>query len=167
MIHFLHKQCIGFILAFSFVYSFCGAKEKNDAVFTNTNSDNLAVASNINRDKFNSQSVQESDEKVEVDIDPFTLPVISKVKGDHLKAISTALEAFNIDAMIPETQRNIQNYDVELRENKDYFFVYLSPHMSVEDKKHLPDGGETSLGKSVMFILSKKDSAIKKRYFFK
>ena len=104
--------------------------------------------------------------KTDTTIDPFELPLTLKVKGSHLKAISVALDAFKTDGMIPENKKYIDNYDIELRQNKDDFFVYFSPYSTKDDTIVARDGGESTLGKSVMFIIGKKDFQIKRRYFF-
>lgn len=105
-------------------------------------------------------------ENFRVDVDPFKLPLVSKVTGVHLKAIAIAFDAFKVDSMIPEDKKNIENYDIELRQNKDNFYLYFAPHSTEKDRKKLQEGGESSLGKSVMFIIERRSFEIKKRYFF-
>ncbi len=113
------------------------------------------------------KKIEIDDLRVQESVDPFKLPVVFKVDGVHLKVISIAFAAFGTESMIPEAKRNIQNYDVELRQDKEYFFIYFSAHLSAEDRLGLTEGGETSLGKSVMYIVTKNDFKIQKRYFFK
>ena len=100
------------------------------------------------------------------DFDPSSLPLIFKSDGAVLKAYIAAYEAFSVDELIPDQKRNVENYDLEFRQNDKYFFVYFAAHLSESDKANPSEGGETSLGKSVMFIVGKNDFAVKRRYFF-
>lgn len=99
--------------------------------------------------------------------DPFELPVISKLKGSNLKAISIALLAFSSEDMISQNKKNVQNYDVELRQNNEYFFVYFGAHLGEDEQSSPPEGGETSLGKSTMFVIEKTNFVVRRRYFLR
>lgn len=89
-----------------------------------------------------------------------------RANGRVLKAYANAIAAFAGDSQIPMEKRNIENYDVEFRENRQYYFIYFAAHMSPSEKLNPKDSGETGLGKSVMYILSKDDLTIRRRYFF-
>lgn len=161
MFKLLNSYSSFFVFTF-LLFSFCGNSEK----LTNKAKYISAEENAVDMDNKKAESIQDTQEDYKLDIDPFDLPIISKAKGAHIKAISIAFNAFKMDSMIPEDKKNVENYDIELRQNKDNFFIYFAPYRTQEDRKILREGGESSLGKSVMFIIGKKDFEIKRRYFF-
>lgn len=148
------------------VISYCGSDGRN----TSSSEDNDF---NKNKNAINNNSVNNNantninktdnsdDEKI-----PENLPITLKMEGGELKAISIAFESFKIDELIPENKRNIENYKVILRQNKQKYYIGFSPKYSETEKLNPPDGGETSLGKSVTFIIGKQDFKLKRRVFF-
>lgn len=163
----MFRLSISYLLCFSFValaFSLCQNNSTNNNSVESVNwtknsikEDNTNVETNKNN---------QNDFKLNGDIDPFDLPLIFKIQGSHLKAISIVLEAFKVDSMIPENKKKLENYDIELRQDKDNYYIYFSAKSSEKGNDEERLGGETSLGKSVMFVIGRKDFELKKRYFF-
>lgn len=119
------------------------------------------VQNSINRNRVNGGLLADRT------VDPFDLPLIPKNSPLRSRAVSVAIASFQSDSMIPDEKKNLDNYNVELRQNREYFFVYFSAHPSQQDESERSKGGETSLGKSVMFVIAKQNFHMKRRYFFK
>ena len=147
----------------------CGTKTENSVAETYKNGATIPVDSNQAR--LTRTNVVRTDSEISGKCtgssDPFKLKVISKINEAESRAISVASEALLVDDAIPEKKRNLENYDVELRQDKNCFYVYFSAHSSNENNERLSEGGETSLGKSTMFFITKNELIIEKRYFFK
>ena len=174
MSYSFEMQSIAYILVLVLVGSSCGSKKEGkyraeQAVETNTTNDNQSASESTEAAEINGHQGAErkTDDCGLKGSDPFKLPTISKDKGERPKVVASVVEAFIADKLVPEGKNNLENYDTELRQNADCFFVYFSPHYSPQDKSKPSEGGETSLGKAVIFYVSKKDGKIKRRYFFK
>lgn len=128
-------------------------------------SPNLIKALQTNNANTGKISENEIKNNTKYDFDPLELPVISTIEGSHLQVIFIALEAFKADGEISEDQKKIENYKVELRQNKEAFFIFFIAKLGKEEKPSF--GGQTTLGKDTMFIVNKKDFTVKGRTFFK
>jgi hypothetical protein len=96
--------------------------------------------------------------------DPFNLRVDSQVDGRYLKAYLVAYESFKAEAMIPEVKRKIENYGVELRQDKDFYFVlFLARRKPSEARLR---GGESELGVDVMYTVRKTNYELISKKFF-
>lgn len=173
MLHLFCNQYVRRVVLMSLVFSGC-ANERNSKpqtdeprLVTDRSNAPSSTISVENTTGAQSTDTPESAARQNIVANAFELPVVSKVEGQYLKIFAVALTAFNSENKIPENKRDIRNYAVELRENREFYLVYFSAHSSVEDKSKLTEGGETSLGKSVMFVISKGDLSMQGRYFFK
>jgi hypothetical protein len=99
------------------------------------------------------------------DRDPLELPVDSKVSGEHMKAFLVAYEAFKTEPLIPEEKRRVENYGIEFRQQGDVYFVLFLAKRKPSEREL--DGGESELGKDVMYIIKKQDYTIAARQFYK
>lgn len=97
--------------------------------------------------------------------DPLDLPVDSTVSGEYMKAFLVAYEAFKTDPLIPEEKRRIENYGIEFRQRGDVYFVLFFAKRKPSEREL--DGGESELGKDVMYVIGKKDYKITTRQFYK
>lgn len=177
MFYSLQRQLTIFIMVVVFVYSSCSGDKKetyqsNKTVHVETNTNinpDISFTAEMIENNTNLNVEKENGERCNLkgNLDPFNLPIISKHKDERPKIIDSATAAFIADKLIPENKKNLGNYEIELRQNSDCFFVYFSPRKSRTDILTPSEGGETSLGKAVMFVISKKDKKIKSRYFFK
>lgn len=95
----------------------------------------------------------------------WNLPVESKLKGEHLKCIEIAFEAFKISTDIPDVKKKIENYEISVRQNKDNFFILFFANRTEDEIYSF--GGESSLGVDVLYIIDRKDYKIIKRLKFK
>lgn len=156
-IRFFSFTCLVYTLSF-FIACEKGIQNNNEA------SPKIIEVLQNNMDTENIPKSETKDEQ-DNDFDPLGLPIISTIDGNHLKIISIAFEAFKIDREISEDKKNIENYKVELSENKEAFYIFFIAKLPKGEK--LPVGGGTIFGKDTMFIVSKKDFTIKGRTFFK
>jgi hypothetical protein len=97
--------------------------------------------------------------------DVLELPVASKVDGKYLKAFSIAYASFKDDALIPEDKRKLENYQIEFREQGDHCFVLFLAKRKPNERELL--GGESELGKDVLYTIDCKTFALVDRKFFK
>lgn len=93
------------------------------------------------------------------------IPVQHAVGGEYLRAFLAAHEAFRAEALIPDEKKLIENYDVEFRQRGGHYFVLFTARRKPNEGELL--GGESALGKDVLYILNKTDNQIVKRLFFK
>ncbi len=102
---------------------------------------------------------------INIDQDPLDLPVEVKVSGEYMKAFLVAYEAFKTDPLIPEEKRRIENYSIEFRQRGDaYFILFLAKRKPSEREL---EGGESELGKDVMYVIKKQDYKIAAKQFYK
>src|SRR5262245_31188140 len=83
------------------------------------------------------------------------------LKGQQLKAFLAAYESFTKDRMIPDSKRNIENYEVQFRENNEYYLVLFTIGDKGRARQSARVGGESDLTKSVVYLVSKRDFRIK------
>jgi hypothetical protein len=97
--------------------------------------------------------------------DPLEIPIEIKVNGEYLKAFLAAYASFKDDPLIPEQKKQIENYQIEFRQKGDlYFVLFLAKRKPSEQELA---GGESELGKDVMYTVSKKDFKVVDRKFYK
>lgn len=96
--------------------------------------------------------------------DPLEAPLKDTVSGEHMKAFLTAHDAFRQDAFIPEEKRKIENYRIEFRETPTVYYILFLAKRDASEREL--DGGESKLGKDVMYTISKGDYQLKVRKFF-
>jgi len=99
------------------------------------------------------------------DQDPLDLPVEGKVSGEYMKAFLVAYEAFKTDPLIPEEKRRIENYSIEFRQRGDVYFIHFFAKRKPSEREL--EGGESELGKDVMFVIKKQDYKIAAKQFYK
>src|SRR5437764_4693125 len=102
--------------------------------------------------------------KVTVESNPLP-PVESSVSGEYIKAFLTAYEAFKEEQGIPAEKRKLENYTVEFRHKGDSILVLFFA-------KRLPSeqglvGGESQLGRDVLYSVSNQDYRLLGRNCFK
>lgn len=90
-------------------------------------------------------------------------PLLVKFKGAHIKAFLVAYEAFKTQAEIPESKKSLENYKISIHEHDEKYYVQFLPQST--DSEVYDKGGETSLGKEVVYILTKYDNKIIRFYF--
>lgn len=78
-----------------------------------------------------------------------------KISGEVLKAMSEAINAFQANAEILPRYKQIQNYDIEVRQSTKNYYIYLIPKLAPNEQ--LTPGAGTSLGRDVTFEVSKSD----------
>ncbi len=97
--------------------------------------------------------------------DPLEIPVEIKLNGEYLKAFVAAYSSFKDDPLIPDQKKQIENYQIEFRQRGDlYFVLFLAKRKSTEREL---EGGESELGKDVMYTISKTDFKIVDKKFYK
>lgn len=95
---------------------------------------------------------------------PLDAPLKNTVSGEHMKAFLVAYDAFSQDQLIPEEKRRIENYRVEFRETRSVYYILFFAKRDVTEREL--DGGESKLGKDVMYTISKGDYQLKARTFY-
>lgn len=86
-------------------------------------------------------------------------------RGEYLKAFAAAHEAFKSDPLIPAEKKRLENYNVEFRQSGDLYHVLFSAKRLPHEREL--DGGESELGKDVMYTIRKADYQIVKRLFYR
>lgn len=117
---------------------------------------------NINLDKQDTISNMNNDDS---ETDFLNLPVKSKIQGKYLKAVLISYKSFADNSSIPNEKRNIINYDVEIREDSKNFYVIFNAHRTKEEVGL--DGGSSSLGQDVIYIIDKNTYDLKRWFFVK
>lgn len=97
--------------------------------------------------------------------DPLDLDAEVRVGGEYLKAFAAAHEAFKSDPLIPAEKKRLENYNVEFRQSGDLYHVLFSAKRLPHEREL--DGGESELGKDVMYTIRKADYQIVKRLFYR
>ena len=118
------------------------------------------ITSEAGRTKMESQPTNNSANQ-----DPLNLPVDGKISGNYMKAFLTAYDAFKADSLIPEDKKRIENYRIEFRQHGDVYFILFFAKRKPNERGL--EGGESELGKDVMYSIRKTDYQIIKRLFFK
>jgi hypothetical protein len=97
--------------------------------------------------------------------DPTDFPVEVTVKGPQMKAFLVAYASFKDDPLIPEQKKLIENYRIEFRKHGENYYVLFSAIRKPSESEL--DGGESELGKDVMYTISMRDFRLVDRKFFK
>jgi len=87
------------------------------------------------------------------------------VPGELMKAFIVAYEAFLKDPEIPKEKRRIENYDIGLSQEGEYYMVFLAP--TRRPGEPMRPGGSTELGKAVRFKIRKKDYQVIDKLFYR
>lgn len=96
--------------------------------------------------------------------DWFNLRLDSNVDGTYMKAYLVAVESFKAETVIPEAKKSIDNYKLELRQDRDFYFVlFLAKRQPSERNLR---GGESALGVDVMYTIRKTNYDLISRKFF-
>lgn len=102
---------------------------------------------------------------IDANQDPLNLPVDGKLNGEYMRAFLVAYEAFKTDSLIPEEKRRIENYNIEFRQSRNVYFVLFFAKRKASEREL--EGGESELGKDVMYTIGKEDYKIIARQFYK
>ena len=97
--------------------------------------------------------------------DPLEIPVEIKLNGEYLKAFLAAYSSFKDDPLIPDQKKQIENYQIEFRQRGDFYFVLFFAKRKPTEREL--EGGESELGKDVMYTISKADFKIVDKKFYK
>ena len=88
-----------------------------------------------------------------------------KISGEVLKAMSEAISAFQAKPEILPRYKQIQNYDIEMRQSTKNYYIYLIPKLAPDEQ--LTPGAGTSLGLDATFEISKSDFKVTLFMLFK
>lgn len=98
-------------------------------------------------------------------IDVLSLPVAKDATQRNSAFIAKAEAALVVDPDLNRAQRSLTNYVTEVRETSHFIFILFSPKISGGNP---PDGGgETDIGRDVLYTLCKTDGKLIDRKFFK
>jgi hypothetical protein len=89
----------------------------------------------------------------------------AELSGRAVEALVVAVNAFAANTELSRAHRNLDNYDVTVTDLGATFEVLFSPRRALGEEPSL--GGETSLGREVVYVLAKKDLRILERSYFK
>ena len=78
-----------------------------------------------------------------------------KISGEVFKAISVAISAFQAKPEILPEYKQIQNYDIELRQSAKNYYIYLIPKLAPNEQR--TPGAGTLLGRDATFEVLKSD----------
>ena len=92
-------------------------------------------------------------------------PRPAELSGRTVKALVVAVNAFAANTELSMAHRNLDNYDITVTELAETFEVLFSPRRAPGEEPSL--GGETQLGREVVYALAKKDLRIVERSYFK
>lgn len=114
----------------------------------------------------NVQSSPPSDtDDVVTEGDIFDLPIVRGRSPQTRKSISNALRSLMEDPELSELQRESSNYEMEVRQNKQNFFVVFSPKIRAAGP---PEGsGQTDVALDLYYVVRKIDQKVIARKFFK
>jgi|SRR5262245_4824459 len=87
-----------------------------------------------------------------------------EMDGEMAKAFITAYLGFQINSEIPQSKREVNNYTIKMKKDKDRFRILFSAKRT---KNSSGKGGETELGKDVEYTVSSTDYKIISRAYFK
>ena len=97
--------------------------------------------------------------------DPLDFPVEVALNGQQMKAFLVAYASFKDDPLIPEQKKQIENYRIEFRKHGEYYYVlFLAIRKPYEREL---DGGQSELGKDVIYTVSAKDFRLTDKKFYK
>ena len=93
-------------------------------------------------------------------------PIVkTSVSGEYMKAFLVAYDAFKEEPDIPDPKRRLDNYNIELSEDSELYFVFLYAKRKPSERNL--KGGESELGRDVTYTIGKKDYHIVARVFHK
>ena len=93
-----------------------------------------------------------------------TTPVDGKLPGTYLKPVLAAYEAFKAEPELPEAKKQIENYDIELRQDGETYFIWFMPRVPPGTPVV---GGTTDLSRAVTYSVRKSDYKVIDRQFYK
>lgn len=110
---------------------------------------------------------QTSPKKNEVDIlrDLRQQKAVADIDGRLLKSLIVVYEKFRTDEEIPEAKRIIENYEIEIKDSSTNYLIYLTGKRTSGDKG--TRGGESEIGKDVVYSVDKNTFQITGKAFFK
>ena len=121
--------------------------------------------SNVANSQRMDQPMPVSAENKRMVADALELPVVAKLDGKYLKAFLAAYSSFKDDTLVPVAKREIKNYEIEFREHGNrYFVLFLAKHTPAE---HELLGGESELGKDVIYTIDGERFEIVDKKFYK
>jgi len=150
---------IGMALSTLFLVTQC-QKKSSESGGSNTQPLALIESGSVNRQLRPSKRDTRHEDQ-----DPLELPVVEKISGEYMKAFLAAYEAFMADPLIPDGKRGIENYSVEFRQRGDLYYILFFAKRKPSEREL--SGGESELGKDVIFTIRKTDYQIVERFFFK
>ena len=106
-------------------------------------------------------SAERQQDESEPIVDLSKVPLIATLRGESLKALLIAYDAFVAEPKISSERKNMSNYEAILHQSKKRLYVEFFPKF---DKKY-PLGGENSFGASVTYIIDRNDLRVLRRYF--
>jgi len=111
----------------------------------------------------NSNSVQKANEKQPNNLYPSYLnfPVDLSLDGEKLNPILIAIKSFKDDEDIPKEKKNLNRYNIELRQDEKFFFVLM---LVKRDSNKVYIGGETENGMDITYFVNKKDASVKRTF---
>ena len=87
------------------------------------------------------------------------------MNGEFIKAFTVAYSSFKEDPLIPDQKKQIENYQIEFRQQSNaYLVLFLAKRKPAEAQL---DGGESELGKDVMYTVSKNDFKLLDKKFYR
>lgn len=88
-----------------------------------------------------------------------------KISGEVFEAMSAAIDRFKNDTDLKPEEREIQNYDIEMRQSLRNYYFYLNPKLAPGEQ--LIPGAGTSLGRYVTYEVSKPDFKVTTKIMYK
>jgi hypothetical protein len=83
------------------------------------------------------------------------------VKGDVMKAFLAAYQDFLDDKGIPDKMKQLQNYDLGLRDTKDYYEISFIPSRKEGSRPQI--GGASDVGQMMSYKINKGQYSIKEK----
>ncbi|MGH9949584.1 MAG: hypothetical protein ACRD6X_20620 [Pyrinomonadaceae bacterium] len=100
-------------------------------------------------------------------LDPYQLHLVPSqvvLAQDELKAVNTAMRAFDNEKKIPAGKKDLGNYRLEFRQDDRVIMVSI---FAVREPDMSYVGGETDKGVDVTFVVSKTDGTLISTVFYK
>lgn len=97
--------------------------------------------------------------------DPLETPAQFSLEGEYMKAFLAAHAAMQAESLIPEEKKRVENYVVDFRQSGDNYLVLFRAKRKPHEGEL--EGGESELGKDVIYTVSKADYRVVKRLFYK
>jgi hypothetical protein len=114
-----------------------------------------------------SQNNQLTPTKAMQDVDVSELWTIKRLERRHKFAIEKAKQMLSMDLALSERERNPENYICEVKRHSEFIFVYFRPKDSDLPKYAGRDGGgQTELGRDVVYFVTNDGKRVVGRFFF-